>query len=414
MDETGTRAATQPPTREPTREPTRRDRVTVPEIGAVYLRRKTWYLDYWLHGKQYRESAHTQDQHKALKLLAQRHSEIARDEFIKPQTTKVTMNQLFDLVVADYQRKGNRSDYTLAHRLKPLRDLLGDHKAVALTERTLEKYRTERLNDKRSTTTINRELAVIRRAFKLATRGKDRLVSPNTMPAIELYPENNAREGIVEYPDFLELVRHLPSPIDDVCWFAYLMGWRREQVLELRWTDVNRQAGTIIRRAEYNKTKEPSVLAMSEGVRAVIERRHKAKNGDRVFHRGGKPIVEFRGAWIRACSKAGLFKTTKDARGKEVKVPTLRFHDFRRAFVSNQENAGTPRKVAKSLSGHVTDSVYERYHIVRREDQLAALARVEAGFTLLSLTNSTTNVPKHNSSTNGTQEVLKGQQLEGN
>ena len=77
-------------------------------------------------------------------------------------------------------------------------------------------------------------------------------------------------------------------------------------------------------------------------------------------------------------------------------------------------NAGTPRKVAKSLSGHVTDSVYERYHIVRREDQLAAPARVEAGFTLLSLTNSTTNGPKHNSSTNGTQEVLKGQQSEGN
>jgi integrase len=57
------------------------------------------------------------------------------------------------------------------------------------------------------------------------------------------------------------------------------------------------------------------------------------------------------------------------------------FHDFRRSCVRNLENAGTPRKVAKSITGHITDSVYERYHVVKEEDQRAALARVEAGFT---------------------------------
>ena len=81
---------------------------------------------------------------------------------------------------------------------------------------------------------------MIRRAYKLATRGKDKLVSPNSVLAVEMYPENNAREGFVEYADFLELARHLPSPIDDVASFAYLMGWRREQVLSLRWADINR------------------------------------------------------------------------------------------------------------------------------------------------------------------------------
>jgi len=42
-------------------------------------------------------------------------------------------------------------------------------------------------------------------------------------------------------------------------------------------------------------------------------------------------------------------------------------------------------QVAKSITGHLTDSVYERYHVVREvvreEDQRAPLARVEAGFT---------------------------------
>jgi hypothetical protein len=36
--------------------------------------------------------------------------------------------------------------------------------------------------------------------------------------------------------------------------------------------------------------------------------------------------------------------------------------------------------VAKSITGHITDSVYERYHVVNDEDQRAALARVESMF----------------------------------
>jgi integrase len=172
-----------------------------------------------------------------------------------------------------------------------------------------------------------------------------------------------------------QLVRHLPSPLDDVCWFAYLMGWRREQVLSLRWADVNREEGTVIRRAEFNKTKEPSVLPVSESVRAVLERRWLARvvttpTGpavcDLVFHRDGRAIGDFRKAWAKACAAAGLAGAL--------------FHDFRRSCVRNLENAGTPRKVAKSTTGHITDAVYERYHVVKEEDQRAALARVEAAF----------------------------------
>jgi integrase len=107
------------------------------------------------------------------------------------------------------------------------------------------------------------------------------------------------------------------APIDDAAWFAYLMGWRRHQVLSLRWSDINRDAGTVIRRAEFNKTKEPSVLAMSESVRAVGERRWHARAAgcDLVFHRAGQRIKDFRHAWERACIAAGLCETVKNADG---------------------------------------------------------------------------------------------------
>jgi integrase len=361
----------------------------LPGLGSIFLRGRTWYVEYWRNNEQHRESAHTDQERKAVKLLRQRRDEIARDEFIKPTTAKVTMGLLFDAVAADYKSRDNRSSHTLAHRLKPLRTFFDTMRAADMTERIIERYKTDRLAAGRTKATINRELAVVRRAYKLATRGKDKLVSPNSVPAVEMYPENNAREGFVEYGDFLALVRNLPAPINDVAWFAYLMGWRREQVLSLRWADVNRDAGTVIRRAEFNKTKEPSVLAMSESVRSVIERRWSAravmtptgpKVCDLVFHREGRPVRDFRRAWERACIAAGLCVTVKDAEGRESQRAVTLFHDFRRSCVRNLENAGTPRKVAKSITGHLTDSVYERYHVVKEEDQRAALARVEAAF----------------------------------
>jgi integrase len=348
----------------------------LPGLGSIFLRGRTWYVEYWRGNVQHRESSKSDQEKKAIGLLKRRHDEMARDEFIKPQ--KVTMNVLFDAVAADYTARDNRSNDTLGYRLKTLRRFFGTMKAADVSERTLERYKAERLAEGREKSTINRELAVIRRAYKLGTKGKAKLVSPNSVPAIEMYQEHNAREGFVEYGDFLELVRHLPSPVDDVCWFAYLMGWRRSQVLSLRWADINREAGTVIRRAEFNKTKEPSVLAMSESVRAVIERRWLARTvmtppgpmvTTLVFHRAGQPIRDFRYAWERACAAAGLDGAL--------------FHDFRRSCVRNLENAGTPRKVAKSITGHITDSVYERYHVVKEEDQRAALARVEAGFSAI-------------------------------
>jgi len=88
----------------------------------------------------------------------------------------------------------------------------------------------------------------------------------------------------------------------------------KEQILSLTWSD-SLEAGTIIRRAEFNKNKLPSVLPMVDYVREIIERRWQARlvmtaKGpqvcDQVFHREGNRIKDFRGAWETPCIKAGL------------------------------------------------------------------------------------------------------------
>jgi len=349
-------------------------------FGYLYRRGTTWWIRYSVRGRDFRESSHSEKEGIAQKLLKARWQELGSGRFIGPSQERVTMEDLFTSLETDYEINGRRSLGTLKGRLVHLRVAFGNCRAIDVSAVKIERYKQARLAERTTRgsrpiqpATINRELSMLRKAFRLAIRQKRIAVAPT----IDLLAENNIRQGFVEPADFDRILAALPEHLRDFMRFAYTTGWRRGEISGLQWSAVDRQARTIF--LGRSKNGEPRILPLVGDLESLIERRWQArsvenKNGSTtlttyVFHCGdGRPIGDTRKSWKTACSRAGL--------------GNLLVHDLRRSAVRNFDKNGVSQIVGMMISGHKTASVYKRYRIVPENDIREALQKVEQAIKL--------------------------------
>jgi len=345
-----------------------------------------WYSVYCVRGKEVRESTETPDYKKARRFHKQKLDEIAADrqdlkKFVTPMDRRVCVGALLDALEADFKLRGIDSPQFCSH-LKPIRSYFDDRRAVGFAAESVDAYIEERLDADKSSATINRETQLLGQALRLAL---ERQRIP-TMPSIRHLPENNARQGFFERPDFEAVVAALPEYLRDFTRFAYLTGWRKGEIASLRWVDVDRDGGAIRLRPENAKNGKGRTVMLDGDLTDVIKRRWQARlvedeKGeprvvDLVFHRDGEMVGDFRKAWASACFDAGLVEAVLDDKqqpildssGKVKRRHARLFHDLRRTAVRNMVRAGVPERVAMEISGHRTRAVFDRYNIVSEDD----------------------------------------------
>jgi integrase len=330
-----------------------------------------WYSVICVRGRQHEISAGTPDLKLAKRFHRQKLDELAADrqglkQFTTPQHRQLQLGSLLDDLVSDYRVRRVKSLGSVLSHLKPLREHFGDWRAMDISFRAIEAYITKRREDEKSNATINRELELLRRALRLA---HDRQLLPS-IPRVRVLPENNTRQGFFERPDLEAVVAALPAYLRDFTRFAYFTGWRKGEIISLKWTDVDRDAGAIRLRPEAAKTGRGRTVVLEGDLAALIARRWQArlleKDGNvrvtaLMFHRDGEPVGDFRKAWATACQAAG--------------VSDKLFHDLRRTAARNMVRAGVPERVAMAVTGHQTRSMFDRYNIVSEDDLRMAAQR---------------------------------------
>jgi hypothetical protein len=114
-------------------------------FGRCYLRGRTWWIRYYHHGQERRESTKSERQVDAERLLKARWKQIGAGKFIGPKEERVTINALLAGLELDYQHNGRRS--SLSFLMTPLRAYFGTARAVDVTGAVVEKYKSQRLSE---------------------------------------------------------------------------------------------------------------------------------------------------------------------------------------------------------------------------------------------------------------------------
>jgi len=126
-------------------------------------------VKFYRNGAPVRESAETEDWAEAERFLKRKLGEVAAGKFLGPE--RIRMAQLFDAVVEDYQQNGKRSLPDVKFRLRlHLLPAFGRLRAAEFGSSHVRRYIEQRERAQAANATINRELAILHRAFTLAAQ----------------------------------------------------------------------------------------------------------------------------------------------------------------------------------------------------------------------------------------------------
>ncbi len=176
-------------------------------FGLAYQRGRIWWVRYYVGGVEHRESTGSDHRGGAERLLKARWKQVGAGRFVGPREERVTMGELFDALTEEYRQNGRRSLSTLGFRLVPLREAFGTVKASEVRGADIARYKAERLAAKsgRGTTvapaTLNRELAALRRAFRLGIRQERVAHAPAiSLPSTTSGKASSTRPGSSGWP----------------------------------------------------------------------------------------------------------------------------------------------------------------------------------------------------------------------
>ncbi len=317
--------------------------------GSIYQRNGRWWCNYCVDSVRHRESCKTTDREEALAYLHRKQGRLASGELLTPD--RVRVRDLFALLVEDYDVRGVAQAYIAGVKIKSiLIPKVGDIKASKLTTAQVKEYIRDRLKEVKSST-VNRELALLHRAYQLGYQHDPPLVA--RVPYFLKLPEGEPRKGFLKPDTYRRLLFELPEELRLLFVIAYHVGLRRGALLRIKWSQVDLGASCIwMEGKRANRKPEPIAVPIYGDMAKFIEMQ--PRDSEYLFARRSKPIKDFRESWKQACQRAG--------------VPNLLFHDLRRTAVRNLRRAGVAETVIMKITGHRTRSVFERYNIADQTD----------------------------------------------
>ena len=340
--------------------------------GSVFKRAGSayWQIKYPVNGKVRYETTRTTDKREAERLLGWKVRQAS--DGLLPGTA--SFEQVLDHLLDDARARGLKSVGRMERAAKAMRARLEGYRAEHVDRGVWSKFVAQRLEQGAARDTVNFELSVARRAYRLAHESG--MVA--TVPLFPKIKNLHVRRGFIEPSEWPALRAHLRPDFQDAAEFAFLCGTRTMETLGLTWSDVELDARVV--HLTDTKTRRPRAIPYGSypGLAKVIERRLAVR---RSLEREGiisRWVFCFREPAVHRPAGMPLFKATGErglckslqqewrAAATAIGKPGLVFHDLRRSAARNFERA-IPRGVAMTMAGW-TPAMYSRYAIGAESD----------------------------------------------
>lgn len=321
-----------------------------------------WYCQFMIKGKRIHKllnGAKTKEEAKELEDAERFKTRQIQNGLLQEENNQ---KYSFDFLMRKYvsvSEANNKSVREAKIFSKYLTEYFGKVKDITTIKPSdIEKFKTYMLKKKRTKATVNRYLAALKRAYNILIA--DGLITINPVNKVKKLDEDNKRYRYLTLDEWARLKKYLPPNTLNIVIFALQTGFRKENVLQCRWEQVDFNLRTIELLKQQNKGKKVIKIPISDVLYELLISLNPKKSGYIFINPDtGKPYTNIRKSFDTALKKA--------------EIEDFHFHDLRRTVGTWLLTSGVDLRTIQNILAHSDISTTERYLSLTPEQNRKAI-----------------------------------------
>ncbi len=319
----------------------------------MFKRSGVWWTCIRHEGRKIQKSLETTDRKLAKSIEAKIRTEIVEGKYYeKPIGRDKSFMEMMEKFMKEHAPKmSNNMQMSYSTSLKHLIPYFGTSNLLSISPKRISRYKIVRKEEGAKPASINRELAMLSKAFNLAVKEWEWL-KDNPVSRVQREKENNERDRWLTVDKEEMLLANSPGWLKEIIIFALNTGLRQNELLSLEWTRVDLERRTVL--LEKTKNGKPRVIPLNQKALGVLRQKSEEKvrslKSDNVFTSSeGIKIKRNRLIWFFniAAKKAGIEDFT--------------FHGLRHTFCTRLAQKGIDLYLIAKLAGHKDIRMTQRY-----------------------------------------------------
>lgn len=270
----------------------------------------------------------------------------------QPEIKRIRNYGFYDLVLeytkwAERQKSFKRSKVYL---IKKLFENFGNLPLRCFNTMVIEQFQTEKIKKGNKPATVNRFTATLSHMFTKAVEWY--MVENEVLKRIrkvKMLKENNRRLRYLSVEEIQRLINSCDNHLRPIVIVALNTGMRKDEILNLKWDNLDLRAGFILLTQDMTKNGERKEIPINRTLNKVFEGIQRHESISYVFY---NPLTSKRYDDIKRSFTTAL---------KKAEIKDFHFHDLRHTFASHLVMSGIDLTTVKELLGHKDFKMTLRY-----------------------------------------------------